>query len=131
MDRGDLIMRLSDARQFTRRDILGLLGAGAGFGAVAGRAEQGGLAPGAGWLTAKSGNVSFPKGAVIRTVLKDVPPDALRNGATMFHEHLIGVGGSPSSPPPPSACPMPCSPPVNAKPIQGVDLLVEELKGSA
>src|SRR5712664_1083542 len=122
-------MRLADGRQFTRRDMLGLLGAGAALGVLA---EQVGLAQAPGWLTAKStGNVTFPRGAIIRTILKDVPPDALRNGATMFHEHLIGVGGSPSSPPPPSACPMPCSPPVSGTPIQGVDLLVEELKGSA
>lgn len=124
-------MRLADGRPFTRRDILSLIGGGAAFGAVAGLAEQVGFAQAPGWLTAKSGNVSFPRGAIIRTVLKDVSPDALRNGATMFHEHLIGVGASPSSPPPTSACPMPCSPPVNATPIQGVDLLVEELKGSA
>lgn len=30
----------------------------------------------------------FPKGAIIRTVLKDLPPEALSGGATLFHEHL-------------------------------------------
>jgi phosphotriesterase-related protein len=30
----------------------------------------------------------FPKGAVIRTLLKDVNPDSLAGGATLFHEHL-------------------------------------------
>lgn len=30
----------------------------------------------------------FPKGAVIRTVLKDLSPDALTGGATLFHEHM-------------------------------------------
>lgn len=30
----------------------------------------------------------FPKGAIIRTVLKDLPPEALAGGATLFHEHL-------------------------------------------
>ena len=34
-------MRLADGRQFTRRDMLGLLGAGAAFGVLA---EQVGLA---------------------------------------------------------------------------------------
>ena len=124
-------MRCADGRQFTRRDILGLLGAGAGFGAVAGLAEQVGLAQAPGWLTARSGNVSFPRGAVIRTVVKDVSPDALSKGATMFHEHLIGVGSLPSSPPPPKACPMPCSPSVAGPPVEGLDLLVDELKASA
>jgi predicted metal-dependent phosphotriesterase family hydrolase len=41
--------------------------------------------------------VSFPRGAVIRTILKDVPPGALGEGATLFHEHLSinlsGLGG--------------------------------------
>jgi phosphotriesterase-related protein len=30
----------------------------------------------------------FPKGAIIRTILKDLLPDALRGGATLFHEHM-------------------------------------------
>ncbi len=49
----------------TRRDALVLLAAGA-----LARAQQ------------------FPKGAIIRTVLKDLPPEALTGGATLFHEHL-------------------------------------------
>jgi hypothetical protein len=28
---------------------------------------------------------SFPKGAIIRTVLRDFPPEALSGGATLFH----------------------------------------------
>jgi phosphotriesterase-related protein len=30
----------------------------------------------------------FPKGAIIRTILKDYAPDELSGGATLFHEHL-------------------------------------------
>jgi phosphotriesterase-related protein len=30
----------------------------------------------------------FPKGAVIRTLFKDLQPDELAGGATLFHEHL-------------------------------------------
>ena len=48
----------------TRREALALLGATA-----LARAEQ------------------FPKGAVIRTVLKDISPDSV-NGETLFHEHM-------------------------------------------
>jgi phosphotriesterase-related protein len=51
----------------TRREILGILAAGAAFAGSESR---------------------FPKGAVIRTILKDVPPDALGGGATLFHEHM-------------------------------------------
>jgi 5-phospho-D-xylono-1,4-lactonase len=35
--------------------------------------------------------VAFPKGAIVRTILKDVPPEALASGSTLFHEHLDGV----------------------------------------
>jgi phosphotriesterase-related protein len=49
----------------TRREALALLGAGA-----LARAQQ------------------FPKGAIIRTVLKDVAPESLSGGAILFHEHL-------------------------------------------
>ena len=31
---------------------------------------------------------TFPKGAIIRTLLKDTPPAALAPGAVLFHEHL-------------------------------------------
>jgi phosphotriesterase-related protein len=31
---------------------------------------------------------TFPKGAVIRTILKDYAPEELAGGATLFHEHL-------------------------------------------
>jgi predicted metal-dependent phosphotriesterase family hydrolase len=121
-------MPLPDSPRFSRRDLLGLIGAGAGFGVVTRLAARVGLAQAPGWQTAR-GTVTFPSGAVIRTVLKDVPPDVLRSGATMMHEHLAGVG-SYSSPPPPSGCPMPCAPAVAGLVIQGADLLVEELKAT-
>ena len=34
--------------------------------------------------------VAFPAGAVIRTLLSDLDPLALANGATLFHEHVRG-----------------------------------------
>jgi len=39
-------------------------------------------------LARAAGEIHSPAGAVIRTVLKDVRPDALAAGATLFHEHL-------------------------------------------
>ena len=51
----------------TRREVLGFLAAGAAVAASEPR---------------------FPKGAVIRTILKDMPPDELGRGATLFHEHM-------------------------------------------
>ncbi len=37
---------------------------------------------------AKSKPLQFPKGAIIRTILKDMKPQELAGGATLFHEHL-------------------------------------------
>ena len=31
---------------------------------------------------------TFPKGAIIRTILKDYAPEDLAGGATLFHEHM-------------------------------------------
>lgn len=56
----------------TRREALALLGAGA---VSCGNASA-------------AGAPKFPKGAIIRTLLKDLPPEALAGGATLFHEHL-------------------------------------------
>jgi phosphotriesterase-related protein len=80
-----------------RRDAMGVLGIGAAGGvvswlghdaqalaaaftdsaeALANQAAQGAAA------------VTFSRGAIIRTLLKDVPPESLAGGPTLFHEHL-------------------------------------------
>jgi len=61
--------------RFTRRDALSLLGLGAAAAAFPEFASA-------------ADPVSFPKGAVIRTVLKDYAPEDLAGGATLFHEHM-------------------------------------------
>jgi phosphotriesterase-related protein len=38
------------------------------------------------WASAQS--PTFPKGAIIRTILKDYAPEELAGGATLFHEHF-------------------------------------------
>src|SRR5262245_39062507 len=63
----------------------------------------------------------LPAGSIIRTILKDVSPDALGNGATWFHEHITFPFVSPpverqaGVPPPPT----------------NIDLIVDELRASA
>jgi phosphotriesterase-related protein len=42
----------------------------------------------AAWPRATAATPSFPKGAIIRTILKDLPPESLAGGATLFHEHM-------------------------------------------
>src|SRR5580700_11847376 len=66
-------MSRSSSLRFSRREAFGLLGAGA---AAAIFPRSASAAP------------AFPKGAIIRTVLKDYAPEDLAGGATLFHEHM-------------------------------------------
>lgn len=116
-----------------RRDAMRLLGvgaAGAGFGLAAG------CAPGSGpeMETAEESapasgrpSVTFPAGAVVRTLLGDLSPDALGGGATLFHEHLAFNFASPPAEPRAPGTPEP-PPPTND---EMVDLMVEELQMAA
>ena len=64
-------------RRLTRREALELLAMTAAAAAL----------PEAGSAQAPA-PPAWPKGAVIRTVLKDYPPEELAGGATLFHEHF-------------------------------------------
>src|ERR1044071_7214143 len=68
-------MPRTTAPRWTRREALELLGMSAAAAALPGVAS------------AQSG-VTFPKGAIIRTILKDYAPEELAGGATLFHEHF-------------------------------------------
>src|SRR4051812_49100414 len=63
------------SREMTRRRALELIGIGA---AAAGVLPSAAFAQGS----------AFQKGAVIRTLLKDIAPEELAGGATLFHEHM-------------------------------------------
>jgi phosphotriesterase-related protein len=67
-------MSESGLRGFTRREALELLGMSAAAAAL----------PSGAFAQAPT----FPKGAVIRTILKDYAPEELAGGATLFHEHM-------------------------------------------
>src|SRR5262249_21175199 len=67
-------MAMKSAPRITRREALELLGASAAAAAL----------PAAAFAQAPA----FPKGAIIRTILKDYPPEELAGGATLFHEHM-------------------------------------------
>jgi phosphotriesterase-related protein len=64
-------------QRLTRRHALQTLGIGAAAAAL----PQRGLAQ-------ATASLSFPKGAIIRTILKDYAPEELAGGATLFHEHM-------------------------------------------
>jgi phosphotriesterase-related protein len=78
------------APRFNRRQVLGLLAMGTGLplGPPAEAAAFGAAAQ------APSGGQSLnvPKGAIVRTILKDVPPDGLGDGAALMHEHVTAGG---------------------------------------
>src|SRR5215470_7109971 len=59
----------------TRREVLELMGMTAAAAALP-------------ELTAAQSAPTFPKGAIIRTLLKDYAPEELAGGATLFHEHM-------------------------------------------
>jgi phosphotriesterase-related protein len=61
-------------QRWTRRQALEVLG----IGAAAAAFPKGMFAQ----------DPTFPKGAVIRTILRDYAPDELAGGATLFHEHM-------------------------------------------
>ena len=117
--------------RFSRREALGLLGMSAGLGlASAWRADAAWFMD---WRTATSAKkLQLPRGAIIRTLLKDISPDTI-SGATLFHEHLsidmsiITSAGRYAVPPPPGRGAAPAGPPPSAD----VDLMVEEVKAAA
>lgn len=108
------------ARSVSRRDVLGMFG----FGAAA--------------LSLRASEVAFPKGAIIRTILRDLKPEALGGGATLFHEHMSLApdfmprwiafsrpGGRGNAAPPTAAAP------AQTFFMQDLDLMVAELKAAA
>jgi predicted metal-dependent phosphotriesterase family hydrolase len=60
--------------RLTRREALELLAVGTAAAVLPG--------------SASAQSLTFPRGAIIRTVLKDYAPEDLAGGATLFHEHL-------------------------------------------
>jgi phosphotriesterase-related protein len=113
----------------TRRDALGMLGMGAAAAVLPD--------------VAFSATPVFPKGAVIRTLLKDYAPEELAGGATLFHEHMSfppdflprfrrftdetrEASGLPNAVPAPGATALPVASP-GPYFMQDLDLMVDEL----
>ena len=125
-----MAIRDDHAGRLSRREAMRLLGvsaAGAGFGLAAA------CGSGAGPETEMEEEqaaapsmpaVTFPDGAIVRTVLVDLDPAVLGTGATLFHEHLAFNFASPPAEPRAPGTPAP-TPPTNAV---MVDLLVEEIQ---
>ena len=117
-------------RRVSRRSAIRLLGTGAAGTALGGVAACESAQPPATIATAAAAEraaLSFPDGAIVRTVLGDVDPRVLGTGATMFHEHLsFDYSSPPAEPRAPDTPPPPA--PSNAAML---DLIVEELEMAA
>jgi phosphotriesterase-related protein len=100
----------------SRREVLGLIGAGAGLHLMPGLLAQG-----------QPAAATFPAGAVIRTVLKDISPGSL-SGPMLFHEHL-SIDLPPNLNPRPANAPP--APPPQPSPTLNVDLMVDEVNAAA
>jgi phosphotriesterase-related protein len=83
-------MRDSGSARLSRRRALSLLGFGTGIGLLSAARPMASLLTEPFQATSGAKKVTFPKGAIIRTIFKDLAPDAL-NGNILFHEHLDGV----------------------------------------
>lgn len=103
-----------DARSLTRRQALAVIGGYAGVAA---------FVPDV--LAQKK--LALPKGSIIRTLFKDVPPEAI-GGPILFHEHL-SIDLPPNLNPRPADAPPPPTPQPPA--TANVDLIVEEVKAAA
>jgi predicted metal-dependent phosphotriesterase family hydrolase len=108
-----------ETSRWSRRELIGALGAGVGAGI--GMRLAGGAATGA---PAAQAGLATPRGAIIRTITADLDPGAV-NGATLMHEHL-GNGRRP--PARGQAAGTPPGPPDN--PTQDVDWMTIELRAA-
>lgn len=110
-----------------RRQAIALLSSGAGVAIVSALRGDPAFGQPGGWFAARSPkSPSFRKGTVIRTILKDIPPESMPNGSVQFHEHLRGAF-EPTLPPPPGSEMVPgvVAPKTEAEYVQ---LMADELK---
>ena len=121
--------RTSRSMGMNRRDAIALLSSGSAFGLVTVLSGDNAFAGGqpGGWFAAASpSKPSFPKGSVIRTALKDIPPESLTAGSVQIHEHIGGTFRP--TPPPPAGSEMVPGVVAPKTEAEYLDLMSEELK---
>lgn len=110
-----------------RRDLMRVVAAATGAGVVEAwvRAAPA-LAQAGAWYAAQSSSkVTFPRGSVIRTLLKDFAPDQLPRGSVQIHEHVTGVFVPTPPPVQPDMVPGVVAP---ANESEYLALMIDELK---
>lgn len=119
-------MKGTRSTRLSRREALELLGAGAGLGFFAFR--NGSAILSAAMQAPNAARRTIPRGAIIRTILKDLPPDGLGNGAILFHEHM-SFDNSFFEKMRPANAPRPATPPPPSY-LENVDIITEEVKAT-
>ena len=115
------MQRDSQSVQLTRREVMRLLAVGAGVNLIPPASKGGGLAEAARQTASGGGPLTgVPPGAIIRTVLRDVSPDVVGKGVTLFHEHLSTANWR-----------LPVWPPRPKNFREDVDLVAEEVNAAA
>jgi phosphotriesterase-related protein len=107
----------------TRREAIHRLGLGAAIGLTAGAAGRAASTQTTQPLFTSAQRLQLPAQAIVRTLNRDLAPDALANGATLFHEHLVSMNYSVPPPQPGQQRPAGESP-------EPVDLLVDEVRAA-
>jgi len=121
-------MKDTQSTRLSRREALRMLGVGAGLGLFSiGRGSQ--LAAlGIQAANAARRAMRIPRGAIIRTILKDLPPDGLGNGAILFHEHM-SFDSSFFEKMRPANAPRPATPPPRSY-LEDVDAVTDEVRAT-
>jgi phosphotriesterase-related protein len=118
-----MAMQDSRVRRLTRREAIGLVG-GAGVSLLT-AARLGDVDAVAAWQAGSTARkLMLPKGSIIRTLLRDIPPENLSGGATLFHEHF-SIDLPPVTPRPANA------PPPLPNLTKDLNLMIEEAKAAA
>lgn len=122
-------MKGAQSTRLSRREALGMLGVGAGLGLFS--VGRGGAQLAAWAIQAPNAArraMTIPRGAIIRTILKDLPPEGLGNGAILFHEHM-SFDSSFFEKMRPANAPRPATPPPPSY-LENVDVITEEVKAT-
>jgi phosphotriesterase-related protein len=121
-------MKGTQSTRLSRREALGMLGVGAGLGLF----SVGRGVPLAAWAiqapNATRRAMRIPKGAIIRTILKDLPPDGLGNGAILFHEHM-SFDSSFFEKMRPATAPRPATPPPRSY-LEDAEVVIDEVRAT-
>src|SRR5262245_26423160 len=113
--------------RLSRRQALTVLGTGAGLGVLAAAVGERSLAAAA-QAGASRASSPIPRGAIIRTMLKDLSPNEVGNGPILFHEHLSFGSGFFEKMRPANA-PRPTTPPPKSY-LEDLNVVTEELRAS-